>query len=496
MYEIGDFMRFLYIFFLFSIQFSYAISKTNCDKAFVDLPTHQQFVETLVSYFSTYKNTLKENNFQPISDTTFNSKKHRKETLRYLVAMGYLTVENSRVQNPLFDYILNKPSLEVAQFIREKPHLLYEGTLLDLPPFFLIVFIGDKLLMEASIEIDKTLVNSRNAMEETPLHYTIDPEIAMSLLYYNAKPDAQDRKGRVALHKMRNPETVETMLYYRADPTTKDRSGISPIKYHEEFVGNQEIITLLKQARETKRSTKNNHTTPITELDSKDIKTVNRVEEAKKAVEIRKIEEEKKAEEIRRARKAEKVQKATEARQKIIEDQKNQILSEVIDMMVVALIKKAVVNKMMIQIIGNNNQPAIDFLQKKIPVLPVIIESQEQFDKEVEKKVNAAFTKTLTNIQAQVRGLTPEFTDKLRETLEDEMEDIVIEMENKLTDSIRNAQIKKMKKNLQAINHYLSGSDKVMYFLVRAKTNNDLWIQHLSGTQNLGSTSPSYNIVF
>ena len=494
MYEIGDFMKFLYyIFFLFSIQFSYAISKTNCDKAFVDLPTHQQFVETLVSHFSTDKNTLKKHNFQPISDTTFNSKTHRKETLRYLVAMGYLTVENSRVSNPLFDYILNKPASEVIQLIRDNPHLLYEGILMGLPPFFLIVFIGDKSVTEASIEIDKTLVNSKNAMEETPLHYTIDPEIAMSLLYYNAKPDAQDRKGRVALHNMRNPETVETMLYYKANPTIKDRSGISPIKYHEKFVGNQEIITLLKQARETKRSTKNNHTAPITELGSADIKTVNRVEEAKKAVEIRRIEEEKKAEEIR---KAEKVQKATEARQKIIEDQKNQILSEVIKMMAAALIKKAVVNRIMTQIIGNNNQPLIDFLQNKIPVLPNIIESQEQFDKEVEKKTNAVFTRAITNIQTQVRGVTPEFIDKLRDTLAGEMENIIIEMENRLTDSIKHAQIKTMKKHLKAIKHYLSESDKVIYFLVRAKTNNDLWLQYSRGTQNLGSTSPIHNIIF
>ena len=49
----------------------------------------------------------------------------------------------------MFEYILTKPSSETVQLINEKPHLLYEGTFMDLPPFFLMVFIGEKPAIKA-----------------------------------------------------------------------------------------------------------------------------------------------------------------------------------------------------------------------------------------------------------------------------------------------------------------------------------------------------------
>ena len=256
-------MKFLNLVFLFFISFSYAELNSNCYKAFMEKAKKRQFVETITRYFSIHKNTQEQDALRSELEAFLNKGKNRKEILQYLIYKGYLT--DPTPLNPLFYYILNRPSSEVIQLIREKSHLLHEGTLMGLPPFFLIVFIGDTQVMKTSIEMDKALVNSRNATEEEPLHYAIDQEIAMWLLYYNAKPDAQDKKGRAPLYNTRNPETAETILFYGADSYIRDRSGTPLIKYHEDSVNDQRIINLLQQAREVKKTikdTQNNSTTP------------------------------------------------------------------------------------------------------------------------------------------------------------------------------------------------------------------------------------------
>ena len=249
------------------------------------------------------------------------------------------------------------------RLIEKEPDLLYEGTLLDLPPFFLIVFVGDKPAMVTSIEVDKALTNSRNPLDEVPLHYTIDPEMATGLLYYNAKPDVRDKKGRVALNNSRNPETVETILYYKADPTIRDRSGMSVTKYHEKFVRDQEIINLLIQAREAQKSMRiiqNNHRSGF--MNGKSLEQMERVEAERRSAEARRVEEEvqrateakrieeeaRRTAEARRmeeeARKAERVQRAIEASEKEIEDKKNKLISKIAQEMTTAMMKKVVVN--------------------------------------------------------------------------------------------------------------------------------------------------------
>ena len=182
---------FLFICF-FYIHSSYAGVSKNCHKVFTDYKM-KQFTETVIRYFSANQNKQnekKQNPMRPIINKLVGEKKNRREILRYLVTMGYLKLENTTTLNPLFDYILSKPSSETIQLIKENPSFLYKGTLMGLSPFFLIVFIGDKKVMEAAIEVDKKQIHSRTKMEETTLHYTIDQEIATALLYYNVRPNA------------------------------------------------------------------------------------------------------------------------------------------------------------------------------------------------------------------------------------------------------------------------------------------------------------------
>ena len=458
-------MRLTLLLLLFFIHCSYAGLSKNCNKAFTDY-NMRQFTETIVRYFSTYKHkrNWEQTTVKSTIDNLVSEGKNRREILRHLVAMGYLTVENSRVQNPLFDYILNKPSLEIAQFIREKPHLLYEGTLLDLPPFFLIVFIGDKLLMEASIEIDKTLTNSRNAIEEAPLHYTIDPEIVTGLLYYNAKPDAQDRKSRVALHNMRNPETVETMLYYKADPTIKDRSGISPIKHHEEFVGDQTVIALFNQARESQKITRNNHVNVTlleenTEINNHDL-----------AGEIRQAEQEN-AKRAKEAKRVVKIQQAIETRQRITEDQRNQLIAKIADRLTAVLTKKVIINKMIQYFIYAHVMSHLTmFLQEQQRDISYIIMLNKDLEQEFEAKIVQAHDKVLKK---------PGPIELHTERLIDELENIANELKVRLKDELQDTSVKAMKRMIHKIERNILGAEKVQKTLMELRISQNYLIGDL-----------------
>ena len=451
--------------YLFSTHFSYAESKTNCNKAFTDYNI-RQFTETIVRYFFTYKHKTgrEQKDITSTIISLFNEGKNRKEILRYLVVMGYFTVENVSHSNPLFDYILNKPSSEVIQLIKEQPHLLYEGTLMDLPPFFLIVFVGDKQILKACIEIDKTLVNSRNAIQEIPLHYTIDPEIATELLYYNAKPDTQDKKSRVALHNMRNPETVETMLYYKADPTIKDRSGISPIKHHEEFVGDQTVIALFNQARESQKITRNNHVNLTflennTEINNHDL-----------AGKVRQTEQEN-AKRAKEAKRAVRIQQAIETRKRITEDQRNQLIAKVADRLTAVLTKKVIINKMIQHFIYAHVMSHLTmFLQEQKRDVSNIIMLNRDLEREFEMKITQAHDKVIKN---------PGPIELHTERLIDELENIAGELEIRLKDELQDTSVKAMKRMIHKIENNILGAEKVQKTLIELRTSQNYLIGDL-----------------
>ena len=409
-------MKLLSLFFLFFIHYSYAatIFSTNCGKVFFDHSIDRQFTETVERYFSTHQGILEQKDFKTIIKAFNGEGRGRKGTLQYLIDAGYLAPS---VRNPLFSYILNRPSLEVVRLIEKEPDLLYEGTLLDLPPFFLIVFVGDRPAMVTSIEADKTLTNSRNPLDEAPLHYTIDPEMATGLLYYNAKPNEQDKKGRVALHNNRNPETVETILFYKADPTIRDRSGISVTKYHEEFVRDQEIINLLVQAREARKSMRiiqNNHRSAF--MNGKSVEQMERIEAERKVAEARRIEEEaQRAEEARRieeeearrtaeARRIEVETRKAEGRrreakrqdqiesQKKIEEQKNKLISEIAEEMTGAIIMKLMVNGLIQSLTSGSFQYPVSYVQNIKTRASSIIVLQKELEDKLGERVALAVT--------------------------------------------------------------------------------------------------------
>ena len=368
-------MKILLLSLLLLAHYSYAV----CDYGF-DRPIDQQFRETLERYFIGYE-TFKQTEVQRTIDRFIHEERGRKEVLQHLIDIGYLAVENSPLQNRLFNDILSRSSEEVIRAIRGNPDSLNDGTLLNLPPFFLIVFVGEREAMQAGIEIDRTLVNSRNPLQEVPVHYTIDPDIAGDLLHNRARPNEPDKKGRVGLYNMRNPETVKVMLHYNADPMVRDRSGVPLIRYHREQVGNQEIVDLLEQARESQKSmngTRNHQEFVVPQKTEGEI----RVEEARRwAEENRKAEERRVEEEARRAermRRAEEIREAEAARraareeakkqakiksQKRVEEQKNVLISKIAEEMSEAIIMKLLVNGLIQSLTSGTFQYPMSYVQ-------------------------------------------------------------------------------------------------------------------------------------
>ena len=471
-------MKFLNLVFLFFISFSYAELNSNCYKAFIEKAKNQQFVETITRYFSTHKNTQEQDALRSEMEAFLNKGKNRKEILQYLIYKGYLTDPSS--SNPLFYYILNRPSSEVIQLIREKPHLLYEGTLMDLPPFFLIVFIGDIQVMKASIEMDKTLVNSRNEMEEVPLHYSIDQETTMWLLYYNAKPDAQDKKGRAPLYNTRNPETAETILFYGADPYIRDRSGTPLIKHHEDSVGDQGIISLLQQSREAKKAIKDtpdNNNTPHEHREEEKKGTVLETaqDQATREEVVRdqtaqdkttreettgdaeaKNEEARNAEtrKARETRRAERMRKNRAIYQIKIETEKNNILSQIAEAMVMAIILKARRIHIMNTIKEDTDRP---IQEVSWPPIPIIITSQKKWEEELINEIHD-ITPTIKN-RNRIFTLIAIF--KARLELDSIEENTKEALEERLKDEIQHLPIDKLKKILRSMQKHIGQTDRI-----------------------------------
>lgn len=434
-------MKFLILFILFFIHCF--PTEAQCNKAFTDRPTNQQFIETLTRYFSIHKKKLEQKSLEKTVRDLVNKGKKRKEILDYLVQEGHLKIEGD--SNPLFHYILTKSYLEVIQLINEKPHLLYKGTLMDIPPFFLIVFVGDKQVVDASLKIDPELVHSRNTIDEIPLHYGIDTKITTNLLFNDSNPDAQDKKGRAALHHVRSPAITKAILYHRANPILKDYSGVSIIKYHQQFVHNQQIIDLLVEAHAAQKPARmNRERKPVIVVEKTEEER--RVEEEKRAQEatreaeekwlenaIRKEEEQKarQAREEAKVRKEEKRKKAIERTNRI----KDQLISEIAETMATVIMQKTILKgniKNLLQI----NIPEINgYLQGINMRISSIMVFQKEFELQFEKKITA-LTRDTTLTSAK---------EKFLKNIEEETLEMEYNLRAKLEHDIYSMPVKKLK---------------------------------------------------
>lgn len=435
---------------------------------------NQQFTESLHRYFSTHKKGFEQNAIKDIINSFTNEGKKRKETLRQLVEEEHLRIDES---NPLFEYILTKPSSETVRLINEKPHLLYEGTFMDLPPFFLMVFLGEKPTIDASLKVDPTLVHSRNPIDEAPLHYAVDATIASRLLQHEANPDAQNKKGHVALHNIRNPAAVKAVLYYQADPTIKDHSGIALIRYHEEQVRNQQIIDLLVEARDNQkleRIAREKKPPVVVEKTEEErwLEEEIRREEEQEAMEERWLEEEIRKEEREiaeeRRRRAEERRKRAEERrereqqrmreeaQKKIEQAKDEIISQIAYSLATVIMQKAVVNGM-INFLANGDIRHSNPVVRNIHIRSsnIII-----FEKEFEER-----------FEGKVREITMDIVITEREESMDKMEKEVAVMENELKVKLKNdiyeLPIRDMRKMLKRLENHSLRFDQMRIQLIQ-----------------------------
>lgn len=76
------------------------------------------------------------------------------------------------------------------------------------------------------------MVNAKDSYARTPLHLTVDPNIAQFLLDNGAQINAKDQDGRTPLHeacRFGRAEVVEVLLQGDADVRAKDNEGYTPL---------------------------------------------------------------------------------------------------------------------------------------------------------------------------------------------------------------------------------------------------------------------------
>ena len=293
-----------WIFLLFFLGAFHIVANTVCRKAF-ERPVHPQFTETLLRYFFFEGKWSQERAFESDLKSFVTTDKTREEILRYLIHKKHIKVKVKNYftpPNPLFHSIINRTTEDTITLMKENPNMLYDGTLLSFPPFFLMVHIGNQKLVLATLKIDPSLVHSENIMKETPLHLAIDKEIAEILLHYKANPNAQDKRGRTPLHNSRNLETVKFLLKHNADIKIRDRSGLSVIKYHLQFSQDSQIINALNTFRENQRlnnimNAKTKNLAPLSETEKSSKKQETRKDIAERNKEERKAKKKQKNEE-------------------------------------------------------------------------------------------------------------------------------------------------------------------------------------------------------
>ena len=465
-------MRVLPLCLLLFISYSYAI----CDYGF-DRPIDRQFVDMVERYFTPYE-TFKQREVQQIVGSFVREKRGRKKVLQHLINIGYLAVENSPHQNRLFSDILSKPSEEVIQTIKENPESLYEGTLLNLPPFFLVVFVGEKKIMETSIKIDRNLVNSKNPLQEVPLHYTLDPDMATGLFFYNARPNEPDKKGRVPLYNSRNPDTVKVMLYYNANPMVRDRSGIPLIRYHREQVGDREIVDLLEEARDSQRSLKvvRNKKPVVNQKTEEEMRTEaeRRLEEERrkkeqKRAETERAKEKRLVEARRKARRAE----TEEANRRKTEERKSKLLSDLADIMATAMVTKAMIHRISHKIVDlkifSNVASTLQSVQKQSSHIVI-------YDKALEDKFEQELNEVIKDIE--FAGKTMEKYEKeVIDVAESKTQDLENELLAQLKREMGGFSIGKIRGILNKTRNYYDRLEKMMNQVVKIRMAQNLFLK-------------------
>lgn len=234
---------------VFLFVFPVFADKSGCKKNLFQNNRNRQFVETLYRCAELYKEGLEREDFKAAVAASVKKGGTGKEILRRLIKRGRISLKGT-VSNPLFSAMIAPETEPALRLIEERPELMYEGTLLDNPPFFIAVFIGDLEIVTAFLRQDPKLVLSENSRGERSLHYAWDLKVMTALLNHGALPDAPDKKGIVALHYVRHPKNADVLLRFGADlMNIRDRSGVSLLKYHETIPDNEPVFSFLEEAR-------------------------------------------------------------------------------------------------------------------------------------------------------------------------------------------------------------------------------------------------------
>ena len=248
------------ILFSFLILNSFYISAEgrDCSKAF-DQNINPQFIEALTLALSTSKTQINQSALKNHITNFMTQNTSRTEVLNSLKNKEP-TVQNALSAYPILDYIISKPAQQTIKFIQEHPNprqLLRQGALLNMPPFFLMVLMGNTEIINFALKKDPTLALMENTLKEGPLHYAVDAETAKILLNHQANPNKQDKKGHTALHNSREPELAQVLIdHSTTNLNLKNHSGMTALKHHTIFVGNKQIINLLQQAIEKQKAKK------------------------------------------------------------------------------------------------------------------------------------------------------------------------------------------------------------------------------------------------
>ena len=233
---------------VFLFVFPVFAGKSGCKKDLFQNNRNQQFVETLYRCAGLYKEGLEREAFNAAVAASVEKGGTGKEILRRLIRRGRISLKHT-VSNPLFSAMIAPETGDALRLIEERPKLMYKGALLDNPPFFIAVFMGDLEIVTAFLKQDPKLILSENSRGERPLHYAWDLKVITALLNHEALPNAPDKKGMTALHYVRDPKNAEVLLRFRADLNIRDRSGLPLLKYHETIPDNEPVLSLLEEAR-------------------------------------------------------------------------------------------------------------------------------------------------------------------------------------------------------------------------------------------------------
>ena len=115
---------------------------------------------------------------------------------------------------------------------------------------FAAAALGDLPALRALVKEDAGLINARNRMRSTPLHWAAETgraEAAEFLLAQGADVNAPDEHGATPLHDaawMGQKATVELLLANGADATARSDSHLTPLSMAMER-GHRDVVGML-----------------------------------------------------------------------------------------------------------------------------------------------------------------------------------------------------------------------------------------------------------